>query len=298
MDNIEELIRKIKEKNPKRIFLQLPEGLKTRALEIVNAIEKECIEVFLSADTCYGACDLRDDEAKQLKCDLLVNVGHDKFFRDFETSVTVLYYPWKIDLDIDLNKIDFSSIKEEKIGLLTTVQHEDLPETIASKLKKIGKKPVIGGKILGCFTGNAEKIKDRVDCFLFIGSGRFHPLGIKDNKIYFLDLEKRKIEEIDPSYLEKKRYANIFKAKDVDSFGILVSTKKGQFCLSEAIKAKKYLENRNKKAYILIMDEISNEKLEGIKVDAFINTACPRIADERFSKPMINANDLKELFND
>jgi diphthamide synthase subunit DPH2 len=43
------------------------------------------------------------------------------------------------------------------------------------------------------------------------------------------------------------------------------------------------------------MDEISNEKLECIRVDAFINTACPRIED--LGKPFINADDVEEFLN-
>jgi len=289
---IKDLVGRISEKNPKRILLQLPDGLKTRALEIVSAIEKKGIEVFLSADTCYGACDLRDDEAKQMKCDLLVHVGHDKFFRDFETTIPVLFYSWKIEAGLSMDAVDFSLIREKRIGLLTTTQHLDSLDSVASRLEEIGKKPVIGGKILGCFAGNAEKIRDEVDCFLFIGSGMFHPLGIKGKKTYVLDLEKQELHVLDFNKLEKRKYANIFKARDADSFGILVSSKKGQFNLAEAMKIKKYLENKDKKAFILIMDEISNEKLEGLKMDAFINTACPRIE----IKKAINIADLKEVF--
>ncbi len=286
---IKELVEHIKEKNPKRILLQLPEGLKTRALEIAKGIEEEGIEVILSADPCYGACDLRDDEAMQLKCDLLVHVGHESFYKNFETSVSVLYYPWKMDLNID--NIDFSVIGEERIGLLTSLQYEDLLDVASSKLKEAGKKPVIGGKILGCFTGSAEKIKDKVDAFLFIGSGTFHSTAVKGKKTYVLDLEKRRIE-VSSDLPEKKRYARIAKAKEAETFGILVSSKKGQFNLEKAEEARKYLKNKDKKAFILIMDEISNEKLEGIKADSFVNTACPRIE----LRKTINIDDLEEVF--
>ena len=290
---IEDMIEKISERKPKRILLQLPEGLKTRSLEIVTAIEKKGIAVILSAEPCYGACDLRDDEAEQMHCDLLVHVGHEKFFKDFDTKVPVLYYPWKTDVEI--KGIDFSIIEEERIGLLTSIQYEDLLDSVVSALKEIGKKPVIGGNILGCFTENAERIKDGVDCFLFVGSGRFHPLGIKGKKTYVLDLERKGVEPADFSLLEKKRYARIAKAIEAKSFGILVSSKKGQYDLDQALKTKKHLEKKDKKAFILIMDEVSNEKLEGIRVDAFINTACPRIADD-IRKTIINASDLKEVF--
>ncbi|MEM4266943.1 MAG: diphthamide synthesis protein, partial [Candidatus Nanoarchaeia archaeon] len=61
-----------------------------------------------------------------------------------------------------------------KVGLLTTAQHiHQLKEA-----QKIIKNSIIGGQILGCNFKNAEKIKNKVDCFLFIGSGDFHPLEL------------------------------------------------------------------------------------------------------------------------
>lgn len=282
-----DLVKVIKAKKPKRILLQLPEGLKTKALSLVSEIEKNGISVILSAEPCYGACDLRDEEAKKAGCDLLVHVGHVKFYKNIKTTVPVLYYPWVIKASVD---VDFSTIKEKRIGLLTTVQHLDLLNEVAAKLKAINKKPVIGGYVLGCWTKNVDKIKNKVDAFLFIGSGRFHALGVK-GKIYCLDLEKRKIELV--ASIEKKRYARIFKAKDAESFAILVSTKKGQFNLKKAEKIKTELEKRNKKAFILIMDEINESKLLGIKADMFINTACPRLID---SINVLNAEDVDEIW--
>ena len=196
---MKDLIDMIKQKKPKRVLLQLPEGLKTRAVEIANEIEKEGIEVILSAEPCYGACDLPDNEASLAECDLIVHVGHKKFYRDIKTKVPVLYYPWSIH--VELGSVDFSPIKENKIGLITTVQHEGMLEGIAKKLEKAGKKAIIGGTILGCYA-DVKKITDKVDAFLFVGSGRFHPLALK-GKVYCLDLERMKIETLNTTLFEK-----------------------------------------------------------------------------------------------
>jgi len=288
MDNIKELVRQIKEKKPRRVLLQLPDGLKKSAIQIAVAIEKEGIEVFLSADPCYGACDM---PVAGIDIDLIVHVGHNKFYKNIKTSVPVLYFPWTISVNIE--NVDFSIIKEKRVGLITTVQHLNALEHVSALLKDAGKVPVKGGQILGCWTENAEKIRDRIDAFLFIGSGSFHPLGLKGKKVYSLNLEKNKIEDIDTKKMEKKRFANIYKCKDAKSFGILVSTKPGQAGLEKAEKIKTELEKKDKKAFIVIMNEISSDKLLGIGVDAFINTACPRLTDNCFDKPIINAEDLK-----
>jgi 2-(3-amino-3-carboxypropyl)histidine synthase len=69
-----------------------------------------------------------------------------------------------------------------------------------------------------------------------------------------------------------------------------VSWKKGQmFC--NPFKIKNRLEKKGKEVFVLAMDEIVPEKLEGFKLDFLINCACPRIGTddiERYKKPIIN----------
>ncbi|HLD49335.1 MAG TPA: diphthamide biosynthesis enzyme Dph2 [archaeon] len=286
---MEELISEILKRKPNRLLLQLPEGLKARAIEIIEKIEQKNIEVFLSADPCYGACDLRVHEAEMLGCDIIVHIGHNKFYKNIKSRIPVLYYPWKIDI----GSFDFSAIKEKKIGLITTIQHLHEMKKIAEQMKKQGKEPVIGGQILGCWTDNARKIEKKIDAFLFVGSGRFHSLALKEKPVYALDIEKNRIEKIDTALFEKKRFARIYKCREAKTFGILVSSKPGQMEIKKALAVKKSLERKDKKAFVLIMDEINDSKL--FMFDAYVNTACPRLTDDSFSKPIINADDVNLL---
>ncbi len=291
--NIEGLVNEIKSRGAQRVMLQLPEGLKMKAVQIADEMEKSGINVILSCDATYGACDLADAEAKKMKCDLLVHVGHSKFYRDFGTAVPVLYYPWKMEATV---AADFSAIKEERIGIVTTIQHTEMLKEVYDALQKSGKKPAFAGAILGCYTLPAQKIEEQVDAFLFVGSGKFHPLGVRGKPVYVLDLETSTIELLDAALPEKKRFANIFRAKDARTFGIIVSSKEGQReLLAAAEEVKRKLEQKDKKAYILVMDEVRDEKLAGLKLDAFVNTACPRLADDHFTKPLINAEDIDYL---
>lgn len=294
MDQIKQLIEETKKKNVRKIMLQLPAGLKTKAAEITNALKQEGTETIIANNPCYGACDLADKEAKQMGCDMLVHVGHNKFYVDFPTEVPVMYFPWFLDVKID--QIDFSIIKEKRIGLLTTIQHTTLLNDVKEKLEKKGYEAVIGGQILGCWTSNAEKIEGKVDAFLYVGSGKFHPTAVKSKKVYSLDIEHQRIEEVDAMQLEKRRLANIYNAKDAKSFAVLVTTKKGQNqLLGSAEEIKQKLESSGKEAFIVTMNEINDSAMLGIKADAFINTACPRIIEDHFSKPIINAADLDEV---
>lgn len=291
---MDDLITEVRKTGARKVMVQLPAGLKTKAAEIAATLGKEGVLAIIANNPCYGACDLADEEAKQAGCGLLVHVGHSKFYRDFKTALPVLYFPWITGVKVD--DIDFSAIKESRIGLLTTIQHLTLLSEVKAMLEKQGKTAVIGGQVLGCWFANAEKIEQQVDAFLYVGSGRFHPLGIGDRKIYALDLEKMNVEAVDTSVLEKRRYANIYNAKDARTFAILVTTKKGQHeLLGKAEAIKKKLEENGRTAFIMVMDEINGPALLGIRADAFVNTACPRIVEDSFSKPIINAEDVDEV---
>src|SRR3989338_7386385 len=207
-DNIQNLISEIKLKNAKKILIQLPEGLKMNTTQLAEEMKNAGIDAVVCGDASYGACDLRDKEAKELGCDLLVHVGHNKFYRDFGVAVPVLYFPWMIDVSFD--DVDFSGIKEIRIGLVTNIQHLHLLNDVKDKLNSIKKEAIIGGQLLGCWSVNADKIESKVDAFLFVGSGIFHSLALKTKKpVYGLDLEKNVVDLLDLFLLEKKRYANI-----------------------------------------------------------------------------------------
>jgi 2-(3-amino-3-carboxypropyl)histidine synthase len=189
----------------------------------------------------------------------------------------------------------------ERIGLITTSQHLHLLERAAEMLSEQNKKPVLGGQILGCNVANAERIKNEVDAFLYIGSGMFHPSAFlraidlplfvanpyTDEVVEYSDTEK--------SRWAKKQKARIMRCLEAKTFGILVSTKTGQFNYSAGEKIKKKLEERGRTAYIFSGAELSPDRLLGYKVDAWVNTACPRIVDDHYEKPVINPEELDML---
>lgn len=176
-----------------------------------------------------------------------------------------------------------------KIGIVTTAQHiHQLKDT-----KKIIKNSIIGGQILGCNFKNTEKIKNKVDSFLFIGSGDFHPLELAlrtGKEVYVANPYNNQVSKISKEDIEKKKreikgkYLKFLNAKKV---GILVSTKPGQYNIKKALKLRKKLK---KESYVFIFNTLREEELENFPdIDIFINTACPRIECKR----IINICDLK-----
>lgn len=74
---VERIIREIKKERAKKVLLQLPEGLKNKALNLVNEIEsKTNAKCFIWLGSCYGACDIPETG---VKFDLLVQFGHSNF---------------------------------------------------------------------------------------------------------------------------------------------------------------------------------------------------------------------------
>jgi len=279
-------------------LLQIPDGLKRKALKIADEIGN----VLIDCESCYGACDLAVQEAKILGCDKIIHYGHSKLI---ETDIPVEYREIREDYDPIL-VLGKNKIKEKRIGLISTLQFLDSLERAKKFLEKKGKIVKIGkgrfnpGQILGCDISSAKSIENQVDAFLFIGSGKFHPLGLAletEKPVYVLDVEKNELtnlNEFKQKFL-KQKYTAIALAKDAKIFGILVSVKPGQLNLKLAEKIKKKLEKKGK-AYILIFNEIKPEKLEGLELDCYINTACPRIAIENrteFKKPILNPDEIE-----
>src|SRR4030042_6930959 len=120
----EERIRQeITRLNAKRVLLQMPEGLKPEAPRIAKLVEKAGALPIISADPCYGACDLAMSEAETLDADLIIHFGHAKLLK--HEKVHTLYLEARATSTVD------AAVKAaipllagcNKIGLATTVQH-------------------------------------------------------------------------------------------------------------------------------------------------------------------------------
>ncbi|MBU0530634.1 MAG: diphthamide synthesis protein, partial [Nanoarchaeota archaeon] len=76
-----------------------------------------------------------------------------------------------------------------------------------------------------------------------------------------------------------------------------LTTKPGQMILTKAEEIKKKLEEKGKRAYILVMNQITPEKILGIDVDVLINCACPRMDEDfaLFKKPILNPEDVDKI---
>lgn len=78
---LDKVIEKIKEKDYKNIMIQLPDGLKPKAQEIVDRIEAQTnAKGYIWLTSCYGACDLPLG-LNLIGIDLFVQWGHNRFHK-------------------------------------------------------------------------------------------------------------------------------------------------------------------------------------------------------------------------
>ena len=299
LDKLQKTLKK--EETP--IAVQLPEGLKQHSTLVLESLKE--FEPILFVDPMYGACDLKDEEAKKFGCKQLIHFGHAKMGKP---RIKTIFIP----ISYSFNEKEFSFIIDEikklqknKINIVTTINFlEEIPR-IKEELKKNNieiletqdTSHIQKNHVLGC---DSSTIKDKTQPIIYVGDGDFHPnnLGFvfEKTEVFVINplLFKTKKLEITDLFV-KQRYALVAKAMKCNTFGIFVSGKHGQFRLRFAKYIKTKLEEMGKKAYIFGCDYVNESYVEGIKVDCYVNTACPRIAYDdhaNFTKPIITPQEV------
>jgi 2-(3-amino-3-carboxypropyl)histidine synthase len=200
----------------------------------------------------------------------------------------VIHIHARSDAEIDLSEEQIAKLPK-KLGVVTTIQHLHKTDALVEKLGAVK-----GGQILGCDVSNAEEIKDDVDAYLYIGSGEFHPIAValatKKEVFTFNPYSKKmdKIKEEDVERYEKKKKASLLKFLSAEKVGILVSTKKGQANMAKALELS---ERKDKEYFMFAFDTLISSELENFpSIECWVNTACPRIADEKPN--IINIDDV------
>ncbi len=309
--DLDKVIRKINSKNVETVGLQFPEGLKMQAVKIAGMIESQTdATVIISGDPCYGACDVSDYKMKD-SVDLIVHYGHTPLPLKYQVPTIFIEAYANIDIKKSLNKCLEDLKGFSRIGLVTTTQHLHLLNEIKDYLEDNGKEVILGsskstrkGQVLGC---NFSSIKNLdVEIFLFIGSGNFHPLGINlftNTPVLALDPYNNELRRMDEyaDRILRIRFARITKAKSAEKWGILVSSKEGQYRMKLAKEIKKILEEKGMEAYIILVDNVNPDVLlPYLELDAFVVSACPRIAiddSQMYKKPLLTPQELEIVLN-
>jgi 2-(3-amino-3-carboxypropyl)histidine synthase len=293
------LIRELKKRKPKKVLVQLPEGIKQNAHKISKIIENLGIETIFSGETVWGACSVAWQEAEALSVDLIVHFGHAKFIDTPKKAKEVLYIEVKDILDLEpLLKKSLIELKKFKtIGLSYSVQHRHDVKNIKGFYEKNKKKVILSkklglvdyeGHIVGCQYAGLKAIENKVDAFVILGNN-FHSMGAAmsvDKPVILVDVYNHEIKSMEglKDKILKQRFASIQKLKQAKNIGIIIEIKPGQKFGNPKFLIDK-LKAAGKKPIVITMSELTPDKLMNFyHIDAFIELACPRIAIDDYAK--------------
>jgi len=295
----------------RRAALQLPAGLARLLPEISRPFDQLGVETVILAGSCYGACDLADEAAKKLGCDVLLHYGHADM--GLRTVLPTLFVEARVKYSpIDSLRLALPELEFRRVGLVATVQHVGHLEEVVKFLAAHGIQAVVGGpshraryrgQILGCDVGCAREVAPIVDGFLYLGTGDFHPLGVAvatGKKVVAVNPVSGSFRILPPrqeEFLEKRR-AMVARAALGESFGVITSTKRGQTRLGLAKSLVDLLRSEGKKAHLLVVDEVLPEAIENFSFDVWVCAACPRIPiddADRFRRPVLTPFEVKVM---
>ena len=284
------------------VALQLPEGLKIRATELSDRIFKDTgATAVILGYPCYGACDLFTSYKNYAQG--LVHFGHSPI-PNLPQDPDVMYVEARAEVDIAESVKRVAGTLPSRIGLLASVQYVGLISKAKEILESEGKTVFVGrgdsricypGQVLGCNCSAAVAVQDEVDCYLFLGEGDFHPLAATfgvERKVVILNPitgEVRSVDDVKDRIL-RRRFAAIELARPAEKYLVIVCGKIGQYRPTEVERISGLLREAGKEVYTLVTDEVSPQTLIPFKVDAYVNTACPRIAMDdsvRYAHPML-----------
>ena len=294
----EKVFRLIEERHPRAIVVNAPGGLQAQTRALTEKIrEKYGVSCILVGDSCFGICDTVDEEVEKLDADMALHIGHNAAVQ------SVGEYTYLIDA---IDDVSFDGVIEKaiprlrrfgRIGLVTFSQHLQELNPAKEKFEAAGFQVLVGkgnnllleSQIFGCDFSTAYPIRNEVDAFCFLGESEFHAVGLAlstGKPTYMLDPYQDEVVDMGEAAEERRKRAilSVYKAMDAKVFGVITGLKEGQKMLGRTNWIVKRLEMHGRRVVQLAMRDITPERLAPLRdVDAFIQTACPRISIDGFT---------------
>ncbi|MFB6213311.1 MAG: diphthamide biosynthesis enzyme Dph2 [Candidatus Nanohaloarchaea archaeon] len=297
-ESFDEILEDIKEQGYETVGIQGPDGIKPQLIEFAQQLKEYDIEPVMIGSSSFGACGIADEKAGRMGAEALIHVGHTRFLHPEGQNMddlNVYYLPYREDRDLmGVLEEHYEEIEEDTIGLVGVTQYMDRADKAREFLEEKGYEVVDGktglrttepGQVLGCDAGAAHNIAEKVDAFVFLGSGSFHPSQVSETgkKVYVVDPYERRIWVQPPNTLEDEmqaEVARVMKHKDKQKWGIVTSSKKGQNYMRAVEIAKEKLEKHGKDVYVFVEDRIFEADYKGYGIDIYVNCACPRMTKD------------------
>ncbi len=295
----------IEEKKPSVIVFSAPGGLLRQTKELMEIVRRKYgVTCILTGDTCFGICDTVDRDVGALQAEMALHIGHNAVVK------TVGDFTYLVDA---VDDVDFGGVVEKaarlltgygKVGLVTFSQHMHQLTPVKEALEAkgfevhVGKDNSLlyGSQMFGCDFSTAFPLRDKVDAFCFLGESEFHAVGLAlatGKPTYMLDPYLEEVTDMKEAAEERRKRAilAVYKALDARVFGVVTGLKEGQMMTGRSRWISQKLEAHGKKVVQLAIRDITPERLAPhTEVDAFVQTACPRISIDgfTFSKPVLS----------
>lgn len=221
---------------------------------------------------------------------------------------------------VELAKETLTYLKKKNyktVALYASVQFVNNLDTVKEQLAKNSITVItshadrthVKGQLLGCDNYHnslnlSKGEEETIDCHLYIGDGKFHPLAL-----VYAQKDQKELKEIicnnplakkmslmgvnDIKTILKKYKSSLMKFLNSNTVGVLVTIKPGQEQFRPALALEKRFPG--KKFYYFIDNVISFDQLENFNfIEVWVNTTCPRVGfddQEKFTKGVINLND-------
>jgi 2-(3-amino-3-carboxypropyl)histidine synthase len=301
----EKVFRLVEDKHPHAILVNAPGGLLAQTRAVIEKIkERYGVPCILVGDTCFGICDTVDEEVEKLDADMALHIGHNA------AVSTVGDYTYLIDAtdDVSFDGVIEKAIAElrrfRRIGLVTFSQHLHELKRAKERFEAAGFQVLLGGRnnllldsqVFGCDFSTVYPIRKDVDAFCFLGESEFHAVGVAlstGKPTYMLDPNLEEVVDMEEAVEERRRRAilAVYRALDANVFGVITGLKEGQKMLGRTRWIAKRLEMHGRRVVRLAMRDITPERLAPLRdVDAFVQTACPRISIDgfNFDRPVLS----------
>ena len=310
-----ELLRDLRAGGYRKVVLQTPAGLVRDASTLSSQLrEGTGLAVLTLVRACFGACDPPSPEEAP-GAEAIVTLGHAPI-PNMPLRLPTFFVEMRQEgrpADELAAELQRSSLPR-RLGLVGSIQHMDLLPPLARELEARGFSPRIGrggprlayaGQALGCNYTGAEQVLPAVDGYLFLGTGRFHPLGLAyavDRPVWALDpLSGELSEPLDREGMIRRRLLTIAQVTGARRWGILASSFDGQNRQGMAFALKARAEARGREADILVFDRLDPRDLVGRALEAYVSVACPRIAlddGEQFPRPILTPPEFLAALGD
>lgn len=309
---------------PASVALNGPEGMLPQVQRAASSISGEFgIPAYVLGDATWGACDLNMAGARTLAADILFNIGHTVNTERLGRGVYMINAYDDVSFDAVAARAA-SMLAGRTVSLLTDSQHLDQVGAVRASLEAGGAAVLVGsgkgqlndGQVFGCEFYPALDAAGQgagggngggggpgaADCNAFMGQSTFHAAGVAlatGLPTYVLDPYFNEVRDVTEfaAGLRKKATLAVYKAAEAESFGVIVGLRDGQMSKTAGLRVKRELEAAGKSVQLIALTDITSDALRRFSgIDAFVQTACPRIStDNRFDVPVLSMPQSRAL---